>query len=542
MTTLTESLLRALRARGARELFGIPGDFALPFFKIAEEKAILPIRTLSHEPAVGFAADAAARFHGALGVAAVTYGAGAFNMVNAVAGAYAEKSPVVVISGAPGRHEGRSGLLLHHQGRTLDTQMRVYAEITVAQARLDDAATAPAEIARVLQAAQEHARPVYLEVPRDMVAAETAEVPASPPRAGDPDAVAACAEAVLGRLAAAERPLLMVDVEVRRFGLERAVAELARALAVPVVTTFMGRGLLASTDAPLIGTYLGVAGDPAISALVEASDGLLLLGVILSDTNFAVSAGRLDLRRTVQAFDREVRMGFHVWPEIPLADLVMALLERARPLAASGTAPDRKVYPRGLLRDGAAIRPMDVAIAVNDLFDRHGAMPIAADMGDCLFTAMDIEHTELVAPGYYAGMGFGVPAGIGMQVASGRRALILVGDGAFQMTGWELGNCRRLGIDPIVLVFNNLSWEMLRAFQPASRLNDLDDWYFADAAASLGGVGRRVATRAELGDALDEAVDGRGAFRLVEAMLPRGALSETLTRFVEGQKALHRPG
>ena len=75
------------------------------------------------------------------------------------------------------------------------------------------------------------------------------------------------------------------------------------------------------------------------------------------------------------------------------------------------------------------------------LFDRHGPMPMAADMGDCLFTAMEIANTRLVAPGYYAGMGYGVPAGLGALVATGERPLILVGDGAFQMTGFELGNC-----------------------------------------------------------------------------------------------------
>jgi indolepyruvate decarboxylase len=135
---VAEALLHGLRDYGAGEVFGIPGDFALAFFKVVEESRILPLHTLSHEPAVGFAADAAGRFRGTIGVAAVTYGAGAFNLVNAVSGAFAEKSPVVVISGAPGRLESRSGLLLHHQGRTLDTQYRVYQEITCAQARLDD--------------------------------------------------------------------------------------------------------------------------------------------------------------------------------------------------------------------------------------------------------------------------------------------------------------------------------------------------------------------------------------------------------------------
>ncbi len=123
--TLGEALLRALRAHGARQLFGIPGDFVLPFFKVIEESAVLPLHTLSHEPSVGFAADAAARVSCAPGVAVVTYGAGALNMVNPVAAAYAEKSPLVVISGAPGRREGRRGLLLHHQVKRLDSQLLV---------------------------------------------------------------------------------------------------------------------------------------------------------------------------------------------------------------------------------------------------------------------------------------------------------------------------------------------------------------------------------------------------------------------------------
>ena len=148
---------------------------------------------------------------------------------------------------------------------------------------------------------------------------------------------------------------------------------------------------------------------------------------------------------------------------------------------------------------------------------------------------------ELTAPGYYAGMGYGVPAGIGAQLATGRRTMILVGDGAFQMTGWELGNCRRLGIDPVVILFNNASWEMLRAFQPESAFNDLDDWRFAEMAAPMGGEGRRVTNRAELAAALEHALATRGRFQLIEAMIPRGRMSATLSRFVAGVKRLNAP-
>ncbi|MGF1477468.1 MAG: indolepyruvate/phenylpyruvate decarboxylase [Geminicoccaceae bacterium] len=537
---LVEALLNAFKDYGASEVFGIPGDFALPFFKVAEESNLLPLHTLSHEPAVGFAADASARMRSRLSVAAVTYGAGAFNLVNAVACAHAEKSPVIVLSGAPGVRETQSGFLLHHQGPKLDSQMRVFEEITCAQACLNDARTAHLEIARVLTTAIEQARPAYLELPRDMVSADVEPVPAFQPSPVNDEAVAACAEQIMDRLGAAQRPVLMVGVEVRRYGLEEKVAKLATTLGIPVVTSFMGRGLLATSDAPLCGTYLGMAGRPEISRLVEDADSLLCLGVILCDTNFGVSAGRLDLRTMIQAADREVVFGHFVYPKVPLGALVDALIERAGPKPRQVTIPTT-TYPSGLPADEEPLTPTDIASAVNDLFEREGPMPMAADMGDCLFTAMDIAHTELVAPGYYAGMGFGVPAGLGMQIATGRRVLILVGDGAFQMTGWELGNCRRLGVDPIVLLFNNASWEMLRAFQPESRFNDLDDWHFAETAAALGGDGRRVTTRAELTDALTNAHRTKGRFQLIEAMLPRGALSNTLKQFTESVARLHSP-
>lgn len=541
--TLAESLLQALKDHGAREIFGIPGDFALPFFKVIEQSGILPFYTLSHEPGVGFAADAAVRMNCGLGVAAVTYGAGAFNLVNAVAGAYSEKSPLVVISGAPGTADAGHGLLLHHQAKTLHSQFRVYEEITCDQVVLDDPVRAPRDIARVLRRCRERARPVYIEFPRDMVGQPCARVEPEAPRPFDPDAVAACAEEVLDRLGAAESPVIMAGVEIRRYGLEDKVEALTKRLGLPVATSFMGRGLLAGADVPFVGTYIGLAGEPEVSRRVETSDALLLLGVILCDTNFGVSERNIDMRRAIHVIDREVRIGHHVYPEVPLGALIEALLERAKPLA-KGAPPVTAEYPGGLEADDKGIAPMDVARAVNDLFDAHGAMPIASDIGDCLFTAMDIQLTPLTAPGYYAGMGFGVPAGLGMQATTGERTLILVGDGAFQMTGWELGNCRRYGWDPIVLLFNNASWEMLRVFQPEAGYNDLDDWGFAALADDLGGTGRRVTTRRELKAALDDAWAARGRFQLVEIMIPRGVVSPTLDRFVKAisRKSAAKPG
>ena len=102
------------------------------------------------------------------------------------------------------------------------------------------------------------------------------------------------------------------------------------------------------------------------------------------------------------------------------------------------------------------------------------------------------------------------------------------------MTGWELGNCGRYGWDPIVLVFNNGGWGMLRAFQPQSALHDLGRWDFAAMAAGMGGEGRRVHTRAQLAAALRESLRSRGRFQLIDVRIARDALSAAMQRFVAG--------
>lgn len=546
--TLGLSLLRALKNHGAREIFGIPGDFILPLFKQIEESAILPLVTLSHEPGLGFAADAAARMHGGIGVVAVTYGAGALNTVNAVASAYAERVPLVVLAGCPGEVEAHSGLLLHHQVRHIDSQWRIYGEITCDQVRLTNPDTAPQDIARVLRNCRELSQPVLIEVPRDMTLAPMAEVPVLEPSAFSQGAVDECADEWMARIQAARRPVLVLDVEVRRFGIEARVAELARRLGLPVLTTFMGRGLL--TDAgmgegvlkgvQLHGTYLGVAGDAATTALLDESDLPVMLGAILSDNNFGVSAERMDFRRALIAAHREARVGHHLYPNIPLAALVEALLARApasgpRAAFAPPPAPD---YPRGMVADDTPVCAADLSRALNDCMARHGPINVVSDIGDCLFAALELMPTPLVAPGYYATMGFGVPAGIGAQVATGQRSLILVGDGAFQMTGWELGNCPRLGLDPICIVLNNQTWEMIRAFQTESRCAALGDWRLADCADALGGRGHRVHTRRQFKAALDAAMAERGRFQLIELMVPPGDSTPMLQRFSAGIRAL----
>src|SRR6266487_4265775 len=184
---LGQFLFEYLHRRGVRHSFGVPGDFALPTFAWLEKSPIQNI-TMTHEPGAGFAADAYSRLNG-IGLVCVTYCVGGLNVLNAIAGAYAEKSPVVVISGGPGRKDREKDPLVHHKVKTFETQRRVYDEVTVASTILLDEERAAGEIVRCVEACLRHKRPVYIEVPHDMVDREipTALHAEAPPRTSDPD-------------------------------------------------------------------------------------------------------------------------------------------------------------------------------------------------------------------------------------------------------------------------------------------------------------------------------------------------------------------
>src|SRR6476659_5787786 len=174
-----ECLFEYLHRRGVRHSFGVPGDFALPTFAWLEKSKIQSI-TMTHEPGAGFAADAYSRLNG-IGLVCVTYCVGGLNVLNAIAGAYAEKSPVVVVSGGPGGKDREKDPLLHHKVKTFETQRRVYDEVTVASAVLLDEQRTAAAIVRCVEACLRHKRPVYIEVPHDMVDREipTVQIPLS---------------------------------------------------------------------------------------------------------------------------------------------------------------------------------------------------------------------------------------------------------------------------------------------------------------------------------------------------------------------------
>lgn len=529
--TLARFLLDQLREAGVGKIFGIPGDFIIRLCQVIEEYQGIDFLTLSHEPGVGFAASGAARGAG-LGVACVTYGAGALNMVNPVAAAWAEKTPLLVLTGGPGQDERSRGILVHHQVKSFDSQLKVFREVTRYQAVLDDPDTAATEVRRALDVCRHYSLPVYLEVPRDMVD--------TPIRVGRPmpltvtsrpGATEEAAEEIAAKLRRAKQPVLVVGIEVHRGGLADRVVELAERLGVPVVSTFMGRGTFPDDHPCFAGVYLGPASPPGVRELVEESDALVMLGALLADTNMGVRLSTLDRRRIMLAVSRRVEIGHHGYRDVPLEDLLDALLAMTD-LASSCAEPGFSRRPFMVADEEPAPGPVRVAhliAEINRFLRQEGEMTLVTDTGDCLFCSHEIDTQKVLASAYYATMGFGVPAALGWEAVTAERPLVLVGDGGFQMTGWEMLHAGRWGLAPIVVVMNNESWEMLQSFLPAE-YNALADGRYAETARLWGAAVWQVGSARELRQALKGALaEDRPA--LIEVRLEKGDISDTLRTF-----------
>lgn len=526
-----EYLFTRLRQQGVGHVFGIPGDFALPLYGALDSSGLAPI-VVTHEPGAGFAADAYARLRG-LGVALVTFGAGGLNMVNAIAQAYAERSPVLVVSGAPEIRGRRVDVLLHHRVKTFESQHDVYREITGASAALDDPATAVAEIDRVLDVVLRTKRPGYLEVPRDVVGLEAVRPhrtrAAAPSR--DRGALEEAMAEVVGRLRASRRPMIYAGVEVQRFALRDKLIALVERLNLPIATSLEGKTVFPENHPNFVGIYMGRIGSEAARRAVEGSDCLLMLGAFLTDVNTGFFTAEIDRARLISATSDEVTISHHRYPDVTLPDLIEHLLAtpglRRWPLRRP-----RRPSDRSRRSAGGRLTTGDVVEELNR-FVRPKEDLVVADVGDCLYACAMLRTEHFLAPGYYNSMGFGVPAATAAQLAvPGRRPIALVGDGGFRMTGTELATARRYGLNPIVILFDNGSYATLRAIAGEKPYFALGDWDYVRFAEALGGRAARAETRDELRRALAEARRSRQFF-LVDAVLDPTDLSPTWQRLAD---------
>ena len=472
-------LISQLHDAGIDHVFGVPGDYILRFYDLLVKSPVTHIGT-TREDTAAFAADGYARSK-QLGAVAITYGVGALSVVNAVAGAYAESSPVVVISGAPGVDEQKNDPLIHHRFGPFNFQREIFERITCRTAVLDDPYTAFRQIDRALAAAKFYSKPVYIELPRDMSDVPGFAIPHEPDKfkSSNKDALREAVDEALTLLNSAKQPVIVAGVEAHRLGLQDAVSELVLQSNIPIVATLTGKSVVGERHPGYLGIYEGAMGPKETRDFVEQSDLLLMLGVTLNDVDTGIYTANFNPNCVIRASEDEIMIRHHRFPNVTLEDFIIALSNKVS--RKSEQWPTFAAY-----QPVSDFPNKNKPMTTSRLIERINAgltpeMTVVTDVGDCLFASLELrvhERTEFLASAYYTSMGFSVPAALGAQIARpDRRTLVLVGDGAFQMTGTEIATHAHLRLNTIVVVLNNKGYSTER-FLLEGPFNDIPNWNY----------------------------------------------------------------
>jgi alpha-keto-acid decarboxylase len=536
--TVADHLVDRLAELGVDRVFGVPGDYSLGLLDHVTHHPSVRWTGCTNELNAGYAADGYARLRG-LAALCTTFGVGELSAINAVAGSYAEHVPVVHVVGAPALAKQAQHRAVHH---TLgDGQFGhfagMHADITCARAVLTPA-DAVAEIDRVLTAVRDRKLPGYLLVPADVAAlpVERASAPLPAPVDGtDPEALAAFTDAagrLLARAASRAEVGVLAGLLAHRFGAADRLAALLAA-GVPHATTPWAKSLVDETAPGFAGTYSGNAGSTAGTArVVEDAAALVLAGVQFTDLNSGMFTQRVTRARTIEVGAESASVGAAVFAPLTL------------PAALAALEPLVSALPPGPLPEPPATPPAPEAAALTQaaLWDavaealRDGDI-VLADQGTSFYGMAPHRlpsGVTFVGQPLWASIGYTLPALLGACCARpGRRGVLLVGDGAAQMTVQELGTVVALGLPALVVVVDNDGYTVERAIHgPDEPYNDIARWDWTALPALFGGGATAVrvdtpgALRAALASAEPDGVT------IVQAVVPRDDVPELLATLV----------
>lgn len=527
--TIGDYLLDRLVDCGIDRLFGVPGDYNLQFLDRVIAHEALGWVGCANELNAAYAADGYARIKGA-GALLTTYGVGELSALNGVAGSYAEHIPVLHIVGAPGTGAQQRGELLHHTLGDGDFThfARMSEQITCTQATLT-AGNACHEIDRVLSEMLTHHRPGYLMLPADVAKAK-ATPPArrlaieGPP--ADENQLAGFREHAGQMLRSSRQVSLLADFLAQRYGLQDTLRMWVAKTPIACATMLMGKGLFDEQQPGFVGTYSGIASARQTREAIENADTIICVGTRFTDTITAGFTQHLPLERTIEIQPFAVRVGDHWFSRIPMDQALKELMILSASLSAEWRLPDCSAPEVESMAGGSLTQSSFWSTVQEQL--RPGDI-ILADQGTAAFGVAALklpsDATLLVQP-LWGSIGFTLPAAYGAQTAApGRRVVLIVGDGAAQLTIQELGSMLRDKQNPLILLLNNEGYTVERAIHgPEQRYNDIAlwDWNRLPGAFAPNVPSRcwRVTRTEELEEAMADSI-GSDKLTLVEVMLPK---------------------
>lgn len=543
--TIGDYLLDRLAELGVSEIFGVPGDYNLEFLDHIVAHPRIRWVGNANELNAGYAADGYGRLRGMAAVV-TTFGVGELSATNAIAGSYAEHVPVVHIVGGPSKDAQGTRRALHHSLGDGDFEhfFRISREITCAQANLMPA-TACREIDRVLSEVREQKRPGYI-----LLSTDVARFPTEPPDAALPRYAGGTSPRALSMFVEAATELIgdnrltvLADLLVHRLQAVKELEALLNADVVPYATLMWGKSLLDESAPNYLGIYAGAASAPAVRAAIEDAPALVTAGVVFTDMVSGFFSQHIDAARTIDIGQYQSNVAGEVFAPLEMGAALGALAEilTRRGISSPPVAPATDQQTAA-----AAAPARDQALTQEMVWDRlcNALTPgnvVLADQGTSFYGMADHrlpKGVTFIGQPLWGSIGYTLPAALGAAVAHpDRRSVLLIGDGAAQLTVQELGTFFREGLSPVIVVVNNDGYTVERAIHgETAPYNDIASWSWTDIPNALG-VANHLAFRAqtygELDDALTAAAGHQDRMVLVEVVLPRMEIPPLLVELVQ---------
>lgn len=542
--TVADYLLDRLAGCGIGHLFGVPGDYNLQFLDHVIDHPTLRWVGCANELNAAYAADGYARMSGA-GALLTTFGVGELSAINGIAGSYAEYVPVLHIVGAPCSAAQQRGELMHHTLGDGDFRhfYRMSQAISAASAILDEQ-NACFEIDRVLGEMLAARRPGYIMLPAD-VAKKTAIPPtqalALPVHEAQSGVETAFRYHARQCLMNSRRIALLADFLAGRFGLRPLLQRWMAETPIAHATLLMGKGLFDEQHPNFVGTYTAGASSKEVRQAIEDADRVICVGTRFVDTLTAGFTQQLPAERTLEIQPYASRIG-ETWFNLPMAQAVSTLRELclecafAPPPTRSAGQPVR--IDKGELTQESFWQTLQQYLKPGDI--------VLVDQGTAAFGAAALslpDGAEVVVQPLWGSIGYSLPAAFGAQTACpDRRVILIIGDGAAQLTIQEMGSMLRDGQAPVILLLNNDGYTVERAIHGAAqRYNDIASWNWTQIPPALNAAQQaecwRVTQAIQLAEVLERLARPQ-RLSFIEVMLPKADLPEllrTVTRALEAR-------
>jgi indolepyruvate decarboxylase len=561
--TVADYLLTRLKQLKVTEVFQIPGDYVKHFTQALEDFDGVEAIGAVNELDAAYAADAYGRTRG-LGAVSLQYGVSTFSALNAIAGAYVELSPVVVISAAPGADTRQMtrmyNVLYHHSTGNLKADQEVFEHVTVAAETLSTSVGAAEKIDNLLIAAITHKRPVYIACYKE-VWGEPCPRPtnkALQPLSikSEPAALENAVEDAWAQITAAKNPMIFAGVEVLRHGLSDLLQQLIDASGFLYTTTTLGKTVLDEKGNKFIGTYSDAASIDSVRDLVQKADCFLTLGTIITDDYLWFVENKF--ADMVMATTDEMRVGYFTYEGVTMKDFMDALLRRfkkAKGYPLSTVAPRQPVYPEPWASNSDPKFNGKPEIITYNRFFQHSMkflhdnkllyeIVMTFGVSSSLYVATNaygLSQNSFLGSAAWQCIGFETGAASGAQLGSGKRAWTVAGDGGFMMVCQSLSTLARNKLNAVIFVISNGVYAIeqvyvdLTSFKTGPRhkfdaFDILPKWDYLALAQAFGARGYRVKTIKELNAVLNELKQITDQPALVEVVIPEKDLPQQMYR------------